>query len=309
MELRQLQYVVELVMTRSFTRAAERLGVAQPALSQAIAMIEDELGVALFDRRKRPIAPTAAGRAFAEHAKQILQAVDALEANAREYSDILRGRVDLGTMLFLGATALPRIVADFHRAHEAIEIVLHQGMTADMLTALHAGELDVAFINTAAATTGGLEIIKVGTEELAIAAPPAHRLAEAGPIDFADLADEPFIVYQAGSGVHATFIAAARDAGFIPKIVMQSRDSSMLRALVSEGIGVCLLPIAFLRAPGPKISIIRLRQSMVVDFALALSPSIDLNPAARAFATFLRDLLAGDEPPQTLTRSDRRPRA
>jgi LysR family transcriptional activator of glutamate synthase operon len=290
MDPRQLRFAVELGRTRHFTRAAERLGVTQPALSHAIAALERELGVTLFARTSRRVAPTAAGAALLAGAERILGDLEALRATVREHAEVLRGRIDVGTMLFLGGTALPQLVAEFHRQHPGVEFVLHHDLTQDMLAGLRVGTLDVAFVNVDAAAHRDLTFVGIDRDELAVAVPPQHRLAGARRVRLADLAGEPFIAYQTGSGLYTTFSAAAARAGFTPRVVVQCRDTNMVRALVSEGVGLALLPRSYLRTPGPDVAVVSLsapRLEMLVT--LGVRPAVDSNPAARAFVAFLRE--------------------
>jgi DNA-binding transcriptional LysR family regulator len=292
MDVRQLRSALELGRARHFTRAAERLGVTQPALSHAIAQLEEELGVTLFARTSRRVAPTAAGAELLAGAERILGEVDALRVAVGEHAEGLRGRIDVGTMLFLGGTALPSLIAEFHRRHAGVEFVLHHDLTADMLAGLRSGDLDVAFVNVDAAAHPDLTFIDVDRDELAVAVPPQHRLAGARRVRLAELAGEPFIAYQTGSGLYATFAAAARRAGFTPRAVVQCRDTNTVRALVAEGVGLALLPVSYLRTPGPEVAVVALSAPLLeMTVTLGVRAGIASNPAARAFVAFLRERL------------------
>jgi LysR family transcriptional activator of glutamate synthase operon len=292
MDVRQLRLAVELGRARHFTRAAERLGLTQSALSHGIAQLERELGVELFARTSRRVTPTAAGSELLAGAERILGEVDGLRAAVREHAEALRGRIDVGTMLFLGGTGLPALVAEFHRRHPGVEFALHHDLTTDMLAGLRAGALDVAFVNVEPAAHPDLTFIEIDRDELAVAVPPLHRLAGATRVPLAELAGEPIIAYQTGSGLYATFSQAARRAGFTPRVVVQCRDTNTVRALVAEGVGLALLPRSYLRTPGPDVATVALSTPQLeMTIVLGLRPGVASNPAARAFIAFLRERL------------------
>lgn len=294
MDARQLAFVVELSRTRHFTRAAERLGVTQPALSHAVAALERELGVTLFARTSRRVIATAAGAALVAGAERILGDLDSLRAVVREHAEALRGRVDLGAMLFLGGTALPQRVAQFQRLHPDVEFVIHHDLTIDMLAALRAGHLDVAFVNAEAEDHPDLTLYDVAHEEIAVAVPRGHRLASQGRVRLAELKREAFVAYQPGSGLFMSFTKAAKAAGFAPRIVVHCRDTATVRGLVAEGAGIALLPRASLLVPGPDVAVLALANpKLSIAVALGVRPGISANPAARAFVEFLKVQLVG----------------
>jgi DNA-binding transcriptional LysR family regulator len=290
MDLRQLRYIREIGRLRHFTRAAEALGVAQPALSQSVAGLERELGVALFERTSRTVRPTTAGTAFLEAAAKILADVDALRDTMTEYAGLLRGRVAAGTLQVYGELTMPRIVGAFHRVHPGVALSIAHDMTAVMLAGVRAGDLDVALVNVADFSLHpDLAFIRIEDDRLAIAVPPDHRLAHREQVAFPELCDEPFVSFRPGSGLHATLLATAREAGFTPRIVCETGDTIALRALVSEGLGVALLSREYARAAGPPIAVLDVTPRLDRAVALAMRAGGPVNPAARAFVGFWRE--------------------
>src|ERR1700742_2619313 len=126
MDIRQLRYVIAIARTKHFTHAAEQLGVAQPALSQAVAQREKQIGVSLFERSSRRVQLTSAGRLFVDRAESILAQLDALEDNMREHAKLLLGQVNIGTMVFFffGKTRLAEVVAEFSHLYPGVELIL-----------------------------------------------------------------------------------------------------------------------------------------------------------------------------------------
>jgi LysR family transcriptional regulator, transcription activator of glutamate synthase operon len=291
MDIRQVRAAVEVGRTGGFTRAAEILGVAQPALSQAVASLERELGVALFERTSRRVWATPAGAAFVERAARILSDVDALSSEMAEHAGVVRGRVVVGSLQLFSETALPAILARFHRLHPDVELALREDVTHEMLAKLRAAELDVAIVNVDDPTPyPDLAFVPLYRDPLAIAVAAAHPLARGGATTMAALRAEDWVTFRRGSGLHMTLLEAARREGFVPRIVVESADTLTLRTLASEGLGVALLPRTFLEAPGPPVAIVELREPKLERaIALASRRGAVQNAAARAFASFLQE--------------------
>src|SRR5215510_14326043 len=149
MDIRQLRYVVAVARTMHFTHAAEQLGVAQPALSQAIALLERQIGVSLFERSSRRVQLTSAGKLFVERAEQILAQLDSLQKSMLAHSQLLLGKINVGTMVFffLGQTRLSQAVAEFTQLHPGIELDIDNHTVDQNIDAIRSGKLDLALLN------------------------------------------------------------------------------------------------------------------------------------------------------------------
>src|ERR1700754_4329860 len=158
MELRQLRYLVALADEGHFTRAAARANVAQPALSQQIRKLEDELGLALFDRTTRRVVPTEAGELLSARARRILAEVDDAAAELRQLAGIVAGRVTIGVTQTPGPFDLPRLLAAFHAQHPQVELAVREDLSATLAEQLRADALDLAFLSLVESEQGrGLE--------------------------------------------------------------------------------------------------------------------------------------------------------
>src|ERR1700676_4743692 len=291
MDLRQLRAAVEVARTRSFTRAAEGLGVAQPALSQAIAALERELGLSLFERTSRRVRPTGAGAALVERAARIPADVDALRRQMVERAGAGRGRVVVGSIQLFSETVLPGILAAFHRRHPDVDLVLREDVSQPMFAGLRAAELDCAIVNVDDPSAYPEFVFEtLYRDELAIAVAASHPLAKQRSTTFPALRNADWVGFRSGSGLHATLHDAAQRHGFVPRIVVESGDALTLRSLVSEGLGIALLPRSFLDEPGPPIVKVALRDPLLVrTIALATRRNAPASAAARAFTAFLRE--------------------
>lgn len=297
MELRQLRSALALAEHRHFTRAAEELSIAQPALSQQIKALEDELHVRLFERSSRRVRLTDAGAAFVVEARRIIDDLERLRTSMHEYAGLVRGRVTVGAMQLFSETTLPHILGGFHREYPGIEIALREDVTQALLGDLRTGALDVAIANIASeGEHPDLQIWSIRSDRLAIAMAPSHPLAVREAVRFEDLRDEPFVVYSAGAGLREQVLATARLAGFTPRIAFESSDSWTLRALASEGLGITLLPRSFLETPGPAIAWVPLDPPMFRAVALAARRGATPSRAAAAFIEFVRAAIAQKAP-------------
>ncbi|HEY0799028.1 MAG TPA: LysR substrate-binding domain-containing protein [Candidatus Baltobacteraceae bacterium] len=283
-----MRSALTLAHTRHFTRAAEELAIAQPALSQQIKSLEQELGVRLFDRSSRRVRLTDAGAAFVTDARRIVDEADRLQTTMHEYAGLLRGRVVVGTIQLFSEGTLPQLLGRFHREFPGIEIALREDVTQAMLTDLRAGSLDVAIANISDPSTHrDLAVTPLAKDEVALAVATSHRLAGRSVVRFEELRDEQFVVYAAGAGLQVQLLAAAQGAGFTPRIAFESSDSWTLRALASEGLGVGMLPRSFLALPGPPIATVALDPPIYRSIALAQRALSTPSRAAQVFIDFV----------------------
>jgi LysR family transcriptional regulator, transcription activator of glutamate synthase operon len=270
MELRQLHYFAVLAHRLHFTQAAEELAIAQPALSQQIQALERELGVRLFERTPRHIRLTPAGQGLLVHAERVLADVDTLSTEMAAYTGLHRGRLRIGLHQTLGVFWLSGLLARFHGRYGGIEMVLHEGVTEPMLALLEEGKLDVMWMHTIGTLfpqkplPKQIETKAIFTEAVLLGAGPHHRLAGRKQISWTSLQAEAFVLFQPGSGLRQIVMHLAQEAGFLPQVIFESGDMSMIRALVSEGMGISVFPQSVIDAPG--------RSLVPLDLSPALPP-------------------------------------
>jgi DNA-binding transcriptional LysR family regulator len=290
MELRQLRYCVAVADRLHFTRAAEALHVAQPALSQQIRRLEAELGLDLFARTSRSVALTEAGEAVAARARRILAEADAIAEDVDALRGVLRGRVVVGSMQSLGPFDLPGLLADFHGRHPGVDVVLREDTTQRMLAMLGADELDLAVATIDESPPDGLETRALYEEDLVLAVARDHPLAGRRRIRPASLPPGPLIFFREGSGLRAATEQALDAAGIEPQVRFETNELSRVRALASRGLGVAIMPRSDTEGPGPPVAAISIGPP-------ALRRSVGLvwrgdrrrAPAAEAFLAFALD--------------------
>ncbi len=290
-ELRHLRYFLAVARHAHFTRAAEELAIAQPALSQQIAQLEDRLGVLLFDRSSRRIRLTDAGSSLLPKAERILAEVAAAVEQMTEFAGGLRGRVVLGTNQSLSEFTLPKLLGRFHTEHPLIEIALREGMASEMLAGLRDGSFDLAFGDMGSAERlEDLHVEPLYEDELTIAVAPSHRLAKRERIDLNELRGENFIVFKPGSALRTALFDQARACRFTPQVAFESADTLTVRTLVSEGLGITLFPRITL-GPGPPIRMIALGPPALTRTISLVYRNSPAGPAAATFLAYARDYL------------------
>ncbi|MDX6673875.1 MAG: hypothetical protein QOH11_1293 [Solirubrobacteraceae bacterium] len=256
MELRQLRYCVAVADHLHFTRAAEALHVAQPALSQQIRRLEAELGLDLFARTSRSVALTEAGEAVVARARRILAEADAIAEDVDALRGMQRGRVVVGSMQSLGPFDLPGLLADFHDQHPGVDVMLREDTTQQMLAMVAADELDLAVATIDESPPDGLETRALYEEDLVLAVASDHPLAGRRRIRPTSLPPGPFILFREGSGLRAATEAILDTAGIEPQVRFETNELSRVRALASRGLGVAIMPRSDTEGPGPPVAAI-----------------------------------------------------
>ncbi|CAN5726168.1 LysR family transcriptional regulator [soil metagenome] len=242
MELRHLRYFVAVAEERHFGRAAARLRMAQPPLSRQIQALEAELGFVLFERNRRQVELTPAGKTLLEHARGIFEAVDLAVHEARRASQGESGRIVVAYPSTFAYSGLPELVRAYRAKFPGVELVLRELSPQQQLDALRDHRADVGFIR-APVDEPGLSTELVRSEPLVAALPAGHALAGRRSIPLALLAKEPFVLFPRvrGPAYFDHLIGLCREAGFTPRIVQEAPQLDIV-SLVAAGLGVSILP-------------------------------------------------------------------
>jgi DNA-binding transcriptional LysR family regulator len=244
MELRHLRYFRAVAEELHFGRAAERLHIAQPPLSQQIRQLERELGVTLLTRSTRSVELTPAGQAYLRHTRKILDAVEDAGRLARRIAAGTEGQLAIGCVGSATYSLLPQLVRALGEQLPGVEVSVRGEMLAPtQLAALSAGEIDLALLRPPVQLPGLITEV-VRRDRLIAVLPADHRLAGQDQLRTADLRDEDFVAH-AGSGrsVMSSVVAAVcADAGFVPRVRHEVMETSTLVTLVAAGLGVAIVP-------------------------------------------------------------------
>ena len=243
MELYVMRYVLAVAEYENFSLAAEACHVGQPALSQQIAKLEKELGIALFHRSSRGASLTEAGRAFILRAREILQLSEALESEMSVYAGLCRGTLNTGVITSLQCIDFGGLVSGFCSTYPGISLNIIQGGTHQLLRQLVERKLDTAFVNKpVAGLPNGICFEGLGEDIYRLAVPNDHPLAQKDVVALGEFAKTPFIFHQAGQVAAELCRNACRDAGFEPNIICRSSSPTTTLYMVRGGMGVALLP-------------------------------------------------------------------
>jgi DNA-binding transcriptional LysR family regulator len=285
MDLRQLRYLVALADEGHFTRAAARMHIAQPALSQQIRRLEDELGLPLVDRSTRRVALTEAGALLVGRARGVLADIDGVRAELADLAGVRAGHLVIGAMQSLGPFDLSILLAVFHERYPAVELTVQEEVSDDLLAMLRADAVDLAFLSlTERVSHEGLETKRLLTEPLVLMVAPGHRLARRRRVRMDELDGEAFIAFREGAGLRRILDVAAHDAGFEAQIAFETNEVERARALASRGLGVTIVPESDAHRHGPPIAAVALhRPSLTRDVTLVWRSARRHTPAARAF--------------------------
>src|SRR5262252_9835313 len=215
MELRQLVYFDAVVRYGGFSRAAERLHVAQPAVSAQIRRLETELGTTLLQRTTRRVSLTYAGELFLARARRVLDQLDRARADLDELSTVRRGQVRVGATQILGSLDLPAALAQFRHRYPGVSLALHSGLIAKLLGLLDAGGVDLIVGPVHDDLPAAFHARPLVAEDLVLVTAPGHRLAARRGPSLADARDEPFVCLAADSRLHEILLGTAAAEGFV----------------------------------------------------------------------------------------------
>jgi DNA-binding transcriptional LysR family regulator len=239
--LRHLAYFVAVAQKLNFSRAAEALHVAQPAISQQIRALEDELGVQLFDRMGKRISLTRAGEVLLPQAYQILAAVERAANEVRELGQLVRGSASLGAPPTVSTHLLPARLTQFKKLYPGLEVSLREAGTESLLGLIEAGQLDLAIVATDQLPPA-IEMLPLREEQYVLAVGLLHPLSRQRSARLADLAGEPFILFPVGYKLREVTLTACRRAGFEPKVALDGGAMQSALEFVAAGLGVALVP-------------------------------------------------------------------
>jgi DNA-binding transcriptional LysR family regulator len=246
MELRHLEYFVAVAAEQNFSRAAERIHVVQSALSAAVAKLEKELGVGLFDRSKRQIALTAPGEAFLEHAREVIHAAHRARSSVDDFREKLTGTVTLGTLMSWGTLNLPAALDEFRRSNPLVTVRLRQSLTgsAGHLAAIADGRMDLALVSIQSSPSPLVALRELTREQMVFVCESTHPLARGNRVRLIDLDGKDLIQFPVGWGIRQRVDAALTAAGVHPVGAYEVADYAIAAELIRHRLATAILPIS-----------------------------------------------------------------
>jgi DNA-binding transcriptional LysR family regulator len=244
MQFQQLQYFVAVAETRHFTRAAERMHVAQPSLSQQIKALERELGAELFRRMRGNSTLTDAGEALLPLARRILADTDAARREVAELAQLRQGRVRLGVIPSLCTGLLPDALSAFHERHPGIRIVIKEAGSRDLVGQLASGALDLALLVLPLPSPAPeLVTMPLLKEDLVVVSSPRVFVpGSGGSLRVADLEGQRLVMFRPGYDLRELTVAACRAEGFEPHLAIEGGEMDAVLEFVRAGLGVAVVP-------------------------------------------------------------------
>ncbi|MEV5962555.1 LysR substrate-binding domain-containing protein [Kribbella sp. NPDC051952] len=246
-DLRLLPSFLVLADELHFGRAAQRLHIAQPALSQQIARLERQIGVRLFDRPPQPVALTEAGRALRDRVAPALLLVEQGIAESAAIAGEQPATLSVGHLSSFAGHLIPLIVAAMRAKHPQLTLTLHEAGLSNQLAALRQSRIQIGLVHTnpdLPLTVPDLRTITIATGPRTIVLPTQHPLASKDAVVLSDAASEPFVLPSgdARSGARSGVVGACQRYGFTPLAAAQANDTGVMLNLVAAGAGVALMP-------------------------------------------------------------------
>jgi DNA-binding transcriptional LysR family regulator len=293
-EIRHLRYFLAVADTLHFGKAAARLGIAQPPLSQQIKNLERTLGYALFDRTTRGVRLTGVGHFFQERARHTVAKLrDDIEMTRRMGAG-KEGVLEVGFSGSVMFTSLPKAIEAYRRKNPNVELRLRELVTSEQIPALIDGSLSVGFLRDGE-WREGLSIEPILREPYIAVLPTAHRLSRKAAILPADLKDEPFVLFarRMGNLAFDRTIACCESAGFRPTIVQDAPQWPTVLRLVAAGLGVSIAPACIERLKMPGVTYRKLRSRLWTSIDMGMKTGSS-NPATQEFLRIVRAVLKAD---------------
>jgi LysR family transcriptional regulator, hydrogen peroxide-inducible genes activator len=298
MELRQLQYAVQIAEERSFSRAAEKLHIAQPSLSQQLSKLEKEIGLLLFQRTTNSVELTHAGSLFVDKAQRILDLAEQLKQEMEDISQMKKGKLIVGSMPITGSTILPLVLPVFRAAFPNIDIALVEETSGTLAALTASGGTDISLLSLPL-QEDTLDVDPFLEEEIVLAVYPDHELVrkhanESSPlISIGELKDEPFIALKKGQGLRQITLELCQKAGFTPRIAFESSNMETVQSLVAAGMGIALVPILISRktAGGLTPVYLRIASRPARTLVIAHRKGRYLSKAAESFIRIIKEVM------------------
>lgn len=305
MELRHLRYFIAVAEARTFTRAAEQLGIQQPPLSQQIKALEQEIGFSLFRRMPKGVELTVGGKVFYSEACTILAGVERASQRASSAAHGKSGKLSMGfTTSTITHWLAPHLIGGFRQSYPDIEIEYQEGSAARLIESVTRGSLDVGLLRTPVSRPDGISFQSLLKEQMLLALPASHPIAVAArksndgklaTLSLRALKDEPFILTRryGAAGMYADLVAACERAGFALQIAAEVENMLTNVALVAAGVGVSAVPASMRGIHTDSVAYFRPKEAaqLAASLNLAYLSSVP-NPTVARFLAFADTLRA-----------------
>lgn len=293
MELRQIQYFIEVARLEHVTEASHVLNVAQSAVSRQILKLEAELGVNLFIHEGRKVKLTPIGRTFLKHMEQLMKVLDKAYQEIEEYLDPEKGVVRIGFPSSLAAYLIPAVISSFRDSYPQVKFQLQHGSYRELIDWVIGGDMDLAIMGPVPEDEEQIKSEILFTEKIVALLPAKHPLAHKKSIKIKDLSSDQFVLFPQGYVLRDIIVNACEENGFKPKIAFEGDDLDAIKGLVAAGLGLTLLPEIALSSNIPESTVkLPLTEPDVIRNVGVITPlHRELPPTERLFYDFLKQLI------------------
>ncbi|MDK2599441.1 LysR family transcriptional regulator [Bacillus stercoris] len=290
MELKQLEYFYAVCQELHFTRAAEKVGISQPSLSQQIKLLEHEIGTPLFDRIGKKTALTESGKLLLQYTRKIFYEVEQAKTSIDELNGLQRGTILVGTLLTVEDYLITPTLLSFHQKYAIVKVSVFGLRTGDIHKQLIENKLDLGIVFLPM-KGDELESISLSTEEMAFAVPEGHPLENQDMLDVEVLKTTPSILLPQQYFIRNLIDEACKDLGFLPKPIFEITTMQSLINMVLKGVGVTILPkpyLEYLNHPHTRIIPI-LKPNLSREIGVVYRKDKYLSAATHAFISALKE--------------------
>ncbi|MFZ4451253.1 LysR family transcriptional regulator [Salibacterium aidingense] len=291
MDIKQLEYFIEINRFNSFSKAAEHLYVTQPTISKMIKSLEKEFNVVLFDRSKKQVVLTDAGKIILEQAQVIHQAFKDLESQLEDLSGLKQGHLRIGLPPMVGSSYFPMIIGRFREKYPAVTIELMEDGSNKIASDVEDGILDIGVV-VEPVKEEIFSYFSFGTEDIKLVVDAGHPLTEKDNISLADLKNEHFMLLNSDFALRNRIMEACSHEGFHPFVVFESSQWDLLGKMAASKLGVTLLPESIGREVKGNIRILSVEQEdMYWRLAIIWRKDSYLSHAAEEWIRFAKQHL------------------
>jgi DNA-binding transcriptional LysR family regulator len=285
MDLRQLRFFVEISESGGFTKAAEKLFIAQSALSTAIKKLEEELGVKLFSRRNKKIRLTHEGELLLKHAKEIFRSVAKAEQEIADVKNLVKGEVRVGLTPILSSFYFPHIIASFKREYPSMQVSVFCDSARSIQKMIQQGELDLGMV--IGDVPDGLGSHYIIREEVVACVPRNHKFSGKRILKRHELFSQPLLLFKNGYFLRDVIDEAVRQEGIVADVAVESNLFSLLRSLVKEELGIAFLPRMAV-ANDSDVSAVSCDPQIFMNMSITWKESVELSLGNKVFIEFIK---------------------
>lgn len=291
LELRQVQYFIEVAKREHVTEAANALHVAQSAVSRQIVNLEAELGVDLFIRDGRNVRLTPIGKVFLENMEKALKLIDNAKREVEEHLHPEKGTIRIGFPSSLAAYTLPTVISAFRERYPQVKFQLKQGLYRYLINAVIKGEIDMALLGPLPRKEKKVKGEVLFLEKMVALLPTKHPLANATTLKINQLRYESFVLFPDGFILHEIVVNACKELGFEPNVSFEGEDIDAIKGLVSAGLGITVIPEITLidNIPSSTVKIPIVEPEVTRTVGVIIPSERELLPTEKLFYEFLKD--------------------